>query len=615
MKTIDKIIQSKWFVVVASLLVCCTFFIGYENIDNTVFIPKISNPIEMEKSAIMFFGIAMLLVALRKAITSDVKAKKISLGLAIFFAFCVVFGNSYEKIASWGYIFSCVPAFIISVMFILGYTIIFYLAICALFKFIFTYDNLVRDNKYLNDSTKWAENFLSKNSFTKLFLLVFIFWLPYLIIDYPAVIHADSGMMLSQYIYENLTNHHPVLQTLVWGKFVCSGYALTGSFNVGVFLFVLIQCLYGAGIVALLFDYVYKKGYPALIIMLSVIIIAIMPAFPRNATAVCKDSNYTFYVLFEVWLILKTIDNSKDIFGKKWYYLPVWVITILFVCFSRKNGVHLSLITLPFVLFYIRKNIKSAIALLIAIVCGFAVYFAGEYAITNIYEISNNDTRETYSIPFQQTARFVRDYPQDVTAEEREIIDTILDYNSLGESYSPELSNPVKDKFKNESTKEDFNAYLDVWAKQLFRHPTVYIQATLNGTYGYFYPNNIGYYKDLFFMTMCVDDKVIYAPEPLKKAADKLCEINMNSRNIPVIGLFSSLGFFVWCDLFITLYFVFFKKNKKFLIYNIPAIVTLLICIASPVNNTMRYGLPIMFLVPVLFCMCFNPKNKNSEKC
>lgn len=106
-------------------------------------------------------------------------------------------------------------------------------------------------------------------------------------------------------------------------------------------------------------------------------------------------------------------------------------------------------------------------------------------------------------------------------------------------------------------------------------------------------------------MTQCVDENKIGPSEGLKAASEWLCNFNMKTRQMPVIGLFCSLGFFVWMDIFVMIYFILYKKDKKFVLYNIPALITLLICVASPANNTMRYGLPIMFIAPVLLCMCF----------
>lgn len=611
----QKKVNNWVYILISAILAMFPFVVGYTSEDGVIYTPMIADApqhLEMEKGAILFFAVLFLIIAGSKFITNNSKKKKTSIILSVFFALCVVFGKSYEQISSWGYIFSSFSGFVVSLCTIAGYSVMFYYAVGCLFNFIDTYDDILNKNLFLSKVTNKVSKFLEKQSLIKLWVVLMILWLPYLIIDYPAIIHADSGVMLSEYLSGNLYNHHPVIQTIVWGSFVDFGNNVFDSYNVGVFLYVLIQFMYGSFIVSLLFDYIYKKGYPVAVISFSFLIMGIMPAFPRHATAVCKDSNYTFFVLFMVWLIFKTIDLKDDIWkvSKNRYLILLWIVTILFVGFSRKSGIHLAILTIPCVLIYMRKSKTAVISVLTASIIGFVIYFGGQYAIANVWEIGSDDIKETYSIPFQQTARFVRDYGDDVEEEEAEIIDEILDYNSIAEKYNPEIVDPVKNTFREGVTNEDVNEYLGVWFKQFFRHPTVYIQATLNTVYGYFYPENIGYYKDLFFMSMCVDENMIYAPEALKTASEKLCDINMKSRKLPVIGLFSSLGFYVWIAIFVMAYFMKYKGDKKFAVYNIPSIITILICVASPANNTMRYGLVVMYLTQILICMCFNNKHR-----
>ncbi len=599
------------YCLITSIFIVCPFVISFTANDAGTYIPIIApspQHLEMEKGLILFLGILFLMISLSKFVVLDTKNKRLAKCLGIFFSCCVVMGKSYEAINSWDYIFSSFSTFIASCCIIAGYAIIFYYLIGTLFVLMQKNDDIVLQNPALKKFSSSINKFLSKKSLLKFWSGLMILWLPYLIINYPAVIHADSGVMLGQYMYGTLHNHHPVVQTIIWGGFVDLFYKLSGSYNLGVFLFAAIQYIYGSLIFALLFDYVYKKGYPVLIILFAFLTVGLMPAFPRNVTAVCKDSNYTLYVLFMVWLTIKTTDYKEEIAKSKYYLLPVWIITVLFVAFSRKNGIHLIILSVIPLIIYLRKCKRTAFLISAAVLIGIGGYLGGEFVISDVYNIENDDTQETYSIPFQQTARYVREHGSEVTAQERDTIATVLDYDNLSELYNPQISDPVKSTFKADSTKEDFNRYLYVWFNQLCKHPATYIQATLNGIYGYFYPENIGYYSDLFYMTMCVDDTKIFAPEALKNAADKLCDINMKSRQLPIIGLFSSLGFYVWIDIIALMYFIVNKKDKKYIVYNMPALITLLICIASPVNNVMRYGLPIIFIAPFMLCMCFSKK-------
>ena len=48
----------------------------------------------------------------------------------------------------------------------------------------------------------------------------------------------------------------------------------------------------------------------------------------------------------------------------------------------------------------------------------------------------------------QQTARYIRDYGNEVTDDERTAIEKVLDYDAIAQSYMPELSDGVKQYYK-----------------------------------------------------------------------------------------------------------------------------------------------------------------------
>ena len=81
------------------------------------------------------------------------------------------------------------------------------------------------------------------------------------------------------------------------------------------------------------------------------------------------------------------------------------------------------------------------------------------------------------SVPFQQTARYLREYPDDVTASEKKAINRILDYDVLAEKYNPELSDPVKITFRFRDDDNDpkldgyMNDYFKAWFAMFRRHP------------------------------------------------------------------------------------------------------------------------------------------------
>ena len=48
----------------------------------------------------------------------------------------------------------------------------------------------------------------------------------------------------------------------------------------------------------------------------------------------------------------------------------------------------------------------------------------------------------------QQTARYLKEYPDDVTKEEAKAIDGVMKYDEIADLYNPELSDPVKATYR-----------------------------------------------------------------------------------------------------------------------------------------------------------------------
>lgn len=87
-----------------------------------------------------------------------------------------------------------------------------------------------------------------------------------------------------------------------------------------------------------------------------------------------------------------------------------------------------------------------------------------------------------FSLPFQQTARYVRDYGTEVTEDEKQAIEKVLDYNSLAEIYSEVTADPVKTTYHAQNTKELMD-YFTVWFRQFLKHPVCYIESFWNQNY------------------------------------------------------------------------------------------------------------------------------------
>ena len=520
---------------------------------------------------------------------SDRKTRIFLMGYALFFALCTRMGQSFENTASWGYFFASFRDFLVSAALTAVYALVYYYVLGYILYF--------ADKAAQRTGGKTA--FFERHVFAVLWVGLLIGWAFYLIVDYPAIVHYDSAVMLINYFENNINNHHPVVQTLVSGAFVTWVSDLTGSFELSVFLYAAIQYFYGSLIFAALFAKIYKRGCPLPVLAASYACTVLLPVYSRYAPTICKDVNYSFFIMLYLYFYLVLDENKQSPTVKT--AVALFAAAMLTEA-ARKNGIHLvALSGFAFVIRFLRYK-KAAVLVLLSTLAAIVGFLWLDHALTVRMGLLDHDVRESASLFFQQTARYARDCGDDITDGEKAVISRVLVYDTLAEEYDPERSDPVKDNYIDGASREEIADYMKVWAKCFARHPGCYIQATLNNIYGYFYPPNDGRYANEIFPQN--DVFAFNVPGRLKDLADDLRELDLKIKQIPLLGLFFGAGIYIWAELFIAGLCLLRKKYGAFF-FNVPALVSVLICIAGPVNNYTRYALPVIFIVPFALCLYF----------
>ena len=305
---------------------------------------------------------------------------------------------------------------------------------------------------------------------------------------------------------------------------------------------------------------------------------------------------------------LDKIIRSKQ--EKLSYKEMIQLLLIMFaVCLFRNNGIYVLILSFPLILIYSKKYFQTLLVIFIGVLAFYGTYTK---VLLPSLKITDGSIRETLSIPFQQTARYVKYYDKDLSKNDIKVIDKVLEYETLAKRYNPTISDPVKNEFNKYTTKKELLAYLKVWFKCFFKHPLVYIEATLNNIYGYFSPQSTNWYIYYKYDTRITEDKLVnYHYNNLSSLRLILSSFAQGFPYIPLIGLISNIGFNTWLLLGLTTYSI-FKKKKEYLIVLSPLLISLLICVASPVNTYFRYAMPFIFIMPFIFTLIVT-RLKNNE--
>ena len=527
---------------------------------------------------------------------------RIGYGLvALIFTVCMIIGKEQTAHEDLKY-----GLFV--VVMLVGYVPAFYLLVSFLGDWFYK-QSLQDIGKKHGKITEWL---FEKHVVLGVMLVVFLCRLPYLISFFPCSMSWDGGAQISSfYGREIFTNHHPPFVSFFYGAIAWYSQKW-GCANFGMFLIPFLQTLLSAFAVAQVCIVHKKMKSPYWMRWGILIYYAAFTVWCIFDVTVIKDTLYYPFTMLFVVQVIYCLFFQEEFFGKK-RNLVLLVLYAVMMTQIRNNGIFVLLFTLLFVFFVVPNKRKLCMAVSVVVMLGITILLDNcVYPASGV--ISLEDKVDTYCILFQQTAKYAKEHPEDVTDEERAVLDTLFDYDELANVYNPHLADWVKNCLREQegsetnptgahfaALKED---YLKVWFAQFLRHPITYIDAFFECSYGYYYQEErtegLGIYVEerYMFTESMSDAKQIEQLAPARFLLEQLSKLEY----VPGIGMLYRAGFYAWCVIFAFVYLIIRKKYIS-LIVTIPAIVNLLVCMISPVNACIRYAFGTMCMVPVILAV------------
>lgn len=504
-------------------------------------------------------------------------------------------------------------------------SIMLFVAYYTVYKFIYNvFYDFLHSSQRLNKLGCKSKDFFDGSKKLKPIGVIAIVWLVHILIKYPAGICPDAMDQIYMTLGDlEYTSHHPIVSTLFYGAFVKFG-GLLGSYVFGAFLAALVQQAFALYVVYELFDFFREIKTPYLMRKITFLVIILAPYFTDYVGTLLKDVMYTYsMLLFMIYMARLLVHKEKFLASAKNGILLALgaVIAMLF----RNNGIYVIAPTLLAVCIYIivcgvkhcteRKlkiaSVFGALALLILPVAAASSINSG---LNALYNVKPGSSAEMLSVPFQQTARYVRDYSDEVTEEEAAVIDKVLDYENLAELYNPRISDPVKNTYKeSENESQNLKEYLGVWFKQFLKHPGCYIEATANSIYSLFCPTVENQGEVYLFFNFY--DANGYFEQPNIFALFKYLELGYTIlfHALPIVSLFSNAGFYVVLFLLMLAYGM-KDKHRGLLMLALPLLLTLAVAIVSPVIlDHPRYVFPIVYAMPLYIAMFLHKSSVTAD--
>lgn len=544
----------------------------------------------------------------------DTRDKIIYVGVAVIYAMCMIIGRNQIAHEDLKFaIFACI-------MFV-GYVPAFYILVSFCGKWI--KDNnkqgVVNEPKKL---TKWV---FEEHVILGVMLVIFLCRLPYLISFFPCSMSWDGGAQISEfYGINNFTDHHPPFVSFFYGAIALYSQRW-GCANLGMFMIPLIQTMLSSFAIAQVFVLFKKMRVPYTIRWGVLAYFGLYTVWSIFDVTVIKDSLYYPFTMLFILQIIYCLYFEEEFWTKK-SNIVLLVLYSMLMMQIRNNGIFVLLFTIPFVIISAKNSRKIYLLIVAILVIGMNSLINNcVYPAVGVTKLESKV--DTYCIMFQQTAKYAKEHPDDVTEEELQVLNAVFDYEELPNLYQPRLADWVKNCLREQEGSETNptghhfavlkNDYLKVWFAQFLRHPLTYVDAFFECSYGYYYPE-VGTYKEYFgfydeervtFTADMSDAKQIAQLAPARSLLKQLGKL----EHVPGISMLYRPGFYTWCVIFAFAYLL-LRRRYKALIITIPAVVNILVCMISPVNTCIRYVMPTMCMIPIILAIIYYEESGFKEK-
>lgn len=542
---------------------------------------------------------------------------RISIALSICYALLILLGESFFAYNNWDCVFGNRFAIFTSLLRGAGMGILFFFFMQFVLKI------QVRTNE-------------KTISFCKVFLIIggilVICWIPYMIIMFPGAMNADTRDQVAQItgtsqfcftarmIQQDPTgtlwnNNHPVLFTLILKCFVALGGAL-GSYSWGFEIFCILQSMAFAATIAYLLTKLRSYGFSRRIIGGFVAFFALNPLFPLWGMTIMKDVPFTIALVFSVVWLYEILSGKKKAGVKE---CVSFGMVLLVMMLFRNNGFFMVALAIPFLIFLLWKEKKKMLCLVGTFLITIVVFKVGITGLLfSTLGIGGGSAGEMFSVPFQQTARYIKEYRDEITPEEEETILRVLNtggtLDEIADLYVPHRADMVKSRYNSRSTGTDLKNYAFVWGKQFFKHPGVYVQAYLNMAHCWFGMESMA--DNIYYMGVdtYIQDMLegVKSPESLLQGRYVVSGYTKFLDYCPLTSWLLEFSVYTWVYIVLLVVMVLRKKREAFLT-SVMLFVNYLICLAGPVGY-MRYAIPMVVCLPLVILLTFYSDKVQDKK-
>lgn len=558
--------------------------------------------------SVIFFAILYVFLDKNCQKSISLRLKKYTLVLGFLLSIMTAFGyylEIYKEIPIknvWLIAAICVYAYIYSII------------IQSLWRFIDKFD-AISDGKVTIVSKILSNPYI-------VFLIIFICWIPCYISTYPGNYIYDATAEFEQSIY-GYSGDFPLLHSFVIIKILSVFYKLTGSYNLGIAFYTIVQMI----LLSILFTHIictfYKQKINRNVLFVLLVYYAIFPSIHMLVTCTVRDVMFSGLLTYSMFLMYKmSVDYIN--FWKSKKSICTLAIILTLTLLSRNNNTRIImpivLLSICFIIIILNKKVNIKKSLL------FCVVLLGSYLTTQLVltlscqPLIPAQTNSSLSLLSQS---IVRTYVQtkDNWSDE-DIVEFNKYVNMNGINYVAE--NADSTKWALSVTEDNKNQFFKFWLKKGLEYPGIYIDAILANSRQMWFPGTIvdgyneyglyaGYEKCYFSFTDSIGHPgtlKLYLPSV--RSFYKDIGLMISFEKIPIISMMFSIGFHFW-TLLNCVFYVLYKRCYKLLL---PLMIILGYTIISAFVPLvlLRYFSALFFVFPIVMAFSIYPETLCENK-
>lgn len=450
-------------------------------------------------------------------------------------------------------------------------------------------------------------------------VVLFVSWLPYLIVHYPGFVFGDTGNSLNQ-IFGNspLRNHHPVMYTLFIGACLDIAHAFGLGNAAGCALYCVIQMSVMAAVFSYLTFWIVSRGRVSgkaryVVVALMFVYFGISPYIATYSIALWKDPLFSVALVMVTLLLADVVVlggcGERGRFGSR-QLIPFIAFALLLV-FFRNNGVYVLVATAVCLAVWLllqkgdswsaaRRQAKRYLAASLAVA---ALFFLVTGPVFKAFGVMRASNVETVGIPINQMARVAAAGGQ-MSDSDREFLDSILPIEQYPEKYRPCCVDMLKWDAEFDSSalgNDPVGHYLSL----LTKNPVTFFEAWELQTFGFWTVNvpNVYEFDNIGGGVPKNDSQAIEAFGISSSAGIQ----NETVREFfPKEESSVTIGQIFWLLLYLGTCVV-LGGETRWLVVLIPSLGLLgTLLIASPIWYWPRYAAAVQFLLPFYLFMMYH---------